>query len=93
MASKGYPEEYKTGYEINYPENLDSEIYFAGVKEENGKLITSGGRVLGVTSVSDTLEGAIKDAYKDVLKIDFKDSYYRLDIGKKALNMEDKYGL
>ncbi|MDE6182620.1 MAG: phosphoribosylamine--glycine ligase, partial [Eubacteriales bacterium] len=92
MASKGYPEKYNTGYEINYPENLDSEIYFAGVKEENNKLVTSGGRVLGVTAIANNLEDAIKNAYKDVLKIDFKDSYYRLDIGKKALNMEDKYG-
>lgn len=83
MASKGYPQKYETGFEITMPE--DKEIFVAGAKEEGGKLLTSGGRVLGVTGVSDTLENAIKKAYEKVETIHFENAYYRKDIGKKAL--------
>lgn len=83
MASKGYPQKYETGFEISLPE--DNEIFVAGAKKENGKLLTSGGRVLGVTGVSDTLENAIKKAYEKVSEIKFENAYYRKDIGKKAL--------
>lgn len=89
MASKGYPKEYKTGYEITLPTNTDSLIYFAGTKFDNDKLVTAGGRVLGVTSISDNLEDAILKSYSTVSQIDFKDSYYRKDIGKKALSTEE----
>lgn len=83
MASSGYPEKYESGFEITMPD--DDQIYVAGAKIENGKLITSGGRVLGVTAVEDTLEKAIGSAYKKVEKISFKNEYYRKDIGQRAL--------
>ncbi len=83
MASKGYPQKYETGFEITMPK--DNEIFVAGAKKEDGKLLTSGGRVLGVTGVSDNLENAIKKAYEKVSEIKFENAYYRKDIGKKAL--------
>ena len=52
---------------------------------ENGKVVTSGGRVLGVTATADTLEDAIENAYKAVEKVHFDNAFYRKDIGKKAL--------
>lgn len=83
MASKGYPQKYETGFEIDMPD--DKEIFVAGAREENKKLLTSGGRVLGVTGVADTLENAIKKAYEKVNTVHFENAYYRKDIGKKAL--------
>ena len=83
MASKGYPAKYETGYEITMPE--DKNIYVAGAKLEGGILKTSGGRVLGVTEVADTLEDAICAAYETVKTVNFDNAYYRKDIGKKAL--------
>ncbi len=88
MASKGYPKQYETGYEISLPKNIEDNIYFAGVKAKDGKLITAGGRVLGVSYAERTLKEAIDKCYKAVSKIAFENSYYRLDIGKKALNKE-----
>ncbi len=84
MASSGYPEKYESGFEITMPDD-DDQIYVAGAKIENGKLVTAGGRVLGVTAVEDTLEKAIGSAYKKVEKISFKNEYYRKDIGQRAL--------
>lgn len=89
IASKGYPKEYKTGFEITLPKNTDSSIYFSGVKFKDEKLITSGGRVLGVTSVAENLKDAINKSYDTVSQINFENCYYRLDIGKKALNLEE----
>ena len=86
MASKGYPQKYNTGYAITIPENLQESIYFAGVREDCGKLLTDGGRVLGVSAVADSLKKAREIAYSIVDKIDFQDKYYRKDIGKKAVN-------
>ena len=85
MASYGYPEKYETGFEITLPENQDGDVYVAGAKLENGKLLTSGGRVLGAVSVAETLSGAIDKAYSLAEKIKFDNSYYRKDIGKRAL--------
>ncbi len=85
MASKGYPTSYEKGYEISIPENVANSVYVAGATLKEGKLLTSGGRVLGVTAVEETLEGAIKSAYKKVEKIEFGNKYYRNDIGAKAL--------
>ncbi len=87
MASGGYPLKYGTGYKITMPKDLTSEIYIAGAKKENGELYTSGGRVLAVTSVADTLKEAIEKSYEDVKKIDFKDKHYRKDIGAKCINL------
>lgn len=84
MASEGYPASYKKGYEITF--NTDKEtVFVAGATLSDGKLVTSGGRVLGVTAVEDTLAKAVDSAYKKVEKISFKNAYYRKDIGKRAL--------
>ncbi|MBR6921228.1 MAG: phosphoribosylamine--glycine ligase, partial [Clostridia bacterium] len=87
-ASNGYPEHYEKGFEITLPENKDG-IYVAGAKLQDGKLVTSGGRVLGVTRIADTLEGAINKAYEAVKTVKFDNMYYRSDIGKKALQAKD----
>ena len=85
MASNGYPEKYETGFEITLPAECDGDVYVAGAKLENGKLLTSGGRVLGAVSVAETLSGAIDKAYLLTEKIKFDNSYFRKDIGKRAL--------
>ena len=87
MASGGYPLEYSTGYEINGIEEAEQDndviVFHAGSKVENGKILTAGGRVLGVTAWEPTLEKAIKKAYEGVAKISFKDMHFRKDIGIK----------
>ena len=89
MASGGYPEKYETGKEIaGLDENGQTDgayVYHAGTKLENGKFLTAGGRVLGVTATGDTLKSALDDAYKAVGKISFEKAHFRNDIGKKAL--------
>lgn len=85
MASEGYPLEYKKGFAINIPKDIIERVYFAGVKKENEKLLTNGGRVLGITNIADTLEKAIKLSYEDAKQISFEGAYYRKDIGEKAL--------
>ncbi|MBO4339165.1 MAG: phosphoribosylamine--glycine ligase [Clostridia bacterium] len=85
MASDGYPSKYETGFEINLPDENGFEIFIAGAKKSDSKLITSGGRVLGVTAKGDTLKKAIENSYKAVEKISFENAYYRRDIGKRAL--------
>ena len=89
MASEGYPVKYEKGFEITIPDELQDSVYAAGVKLENGRLVTNGGRVLGVTSVADTLEDAIKQSYEAVEKISFGNAYYRHDIGQKALKSRE----
>ena len=83
MASKGYPKKYETGFEITMPK--DKNIYVAGAKLSGEKLLTSGGRVLGVTETAPTLKEAIQKAYDTVKDVKFENAYYRTDIGKKAL--------
>lgn len=85
MASNGYPASYQKGFEIRIPEDLRPAVSVAGAALEGDKLLTNGGRVLGVTAVADTLREAITDAYRMVEKISFENAYYRKDIGKKAL--------
>ena len=85
MASKGYPEKYDKGFEMTIPTEISANVYVAGAKIEDGKLLTNGGRVLGATAIDDTLEGAIKNAYSLVKQISFENAYYRNDIGAKAL--------
>lgn len=89
MASGGYPEKYETGKPIS---GLDEKgqsplayVYHAGTKLEDGKYLTSGGRVLGVTSAADDLKSALAEAYKAVESISFEKAHYRRDIGAKAL--------
>ena len=84
MASNGYPEKYEKGYEITFKCKKDN-IFVAGAKKDGDKLLTNGGRVLGVTAVAGNLNKAIKKAYKKVKKISFENAYYRKDIGQKAL--------
>lgn len=83
MASKGYPLKYESGFEITMPE--DKNIYVAGAKIQDGKLLTAGGRVLGVTETAPTLKEAIDKAYETVSAVNFENAYYRKDIGQKAL--------
>ena len=87
MASAGYPESYEKGFEITLPEN-DALIFIAGAKEADGKLLTNGGRVLGVTEIADTLPEAIAKSYESVKTVKFDNAFYRNDIGKKALEAE-----
>ena len=87
MASEGYPGKYETGYEITLPAD-SSRIFVAGAKIKDGKLVTGGGRVLGVTEVADTLAEAVDKAYETVKTVSFANAYYRKDIGKKALAAE-----
>ena len=85
MAADGYPVKYEKGKEIFIPSEIKDKVYVAGAKKENGRLLTNGGRVLGVTAVADDLRTTIEHAYKLVETINFDGAYYRRDIGKKAL--------
>ena len=85
MASDGYPTAYEKGYEITIPSEVADHVYVAGAEIKDGKLVNSGGRVLGVTAVEDDLRTAIKSAYALTEKIHFANAYYRKDIGKRAL--------
>ena len=85
MASDGYPVKYEKGYEITADDSIDGEIFIAGAKKENGRLLTNGGRVLGVTCTAETLKEAVEKSYRAVEKIHFGNAYYRRDIGARAL--------
>ena len=85
LASGGYPKKYPTGFEITLPDDIDGEIYVAGAKLADGKLVTSGGRVLGAVSTAPTLAEALEKAYAVADRIDFEGKYCRRDIGKRAL--------
>ncbi len=85
LASKGYPGAYGKGYEITIPEAVRPNVYVAGAALKDGKLVTSGGRVLGVTAVADTLPEAVKEAYALAEKITFENKYQRSDIGRRAM--------
>ncbi len=85
MASAGYPQDYKKGFEMDIPEDISDSVYVAGASLKDGKLVTNGGRVLGATAVEDTLAAAVKSAYGLVERITFENAYYRHDIGAKAL--------
>ncbi|MBQ7115801.1 MAG: phosphoribosylamine--glycine ligase [Clostridia bacterium] len=85
MASKGYPVSYDKGFEMNIPEEIEGNVYVAGASLKDGKLLTNGGRVLGVTAVEDNLKDAVKASYALVKQISFDNAFYRNDIGAKAL--------
>ena len=85
MASDGYPSKYEKGYEITVDEDMNGELFVAGAKLEDGKLLTNGGRVLGVTCTAPTLGEAIDKSYGEVTKVHFGNAYYRKDIGARAL--------
>lgn len=89
LASGGYPSAYQTGFVIEgLDENgqlPDAFVYHAGTRIEDGKLVTAGGRVLGVTAMANTLKQAIADAYRAADNISFEGLHRRSDIGKSAL--------
>ena len=89
MSSRGYPGDYKKGLHIKgideAEETGDVVVFHAGTAEQEGKIVTSGGRVLGVTALGVTIPEAIRRAYEAVGKIDSDTLHYRKDIGKKAL--------
>lgn len=89
MAAGGYPVSYEKGKEITIPADVYPRVYVAGAAKKDGKLVTNGGRVLGVTNVADTLEEAIKRSYEDVERIKFDGAYYRRDIGAKAIKAKE----
>ena len=85
MASEGYPVKYEKGYEMTIPEEISGNVYVAGAELKDGKLLTNGGRVLGVTAVEENLKAAVDASYGLVEKISFGNAFYRHDIGAKAL--------
>ena len=84
-ASKGYPTAYEKGFEITFTDEALEATFVAGAKEENGRLVTWGGRVTGTTAVADTLAEAVKEAYRLSDGVKFEGAYKRSDIGKRAL--------
>lgn len=93
MASKGYPGSYKKGLSIKGLDRVarmkDIYAFHSGTTEKNGKIVTNGGRVLGVTAMGDSINSAISRAYKAVEKISWTGEYHRTDIGHKALIRQD----
>ncbi len=90
MASGGYPGSYKKGIPItgleSIPASSDLFVFHAGTRKEDDKIVTSGGRVLGVTAHDADLAGALEKAYNAANRIDFEGRHIRTDIGKKGLN-------
>ena len=76
---------YQKGYEIDIPDDVLPHVYVAGAALEDGELVTSGGRVLGVTAVAPTLAEAVEESYDMLDRIEFANKYYRVDIGQRAL--------
>ncbi|MCI8589728.1 MAG: phosphoribosylamine--glycine ligase [Clostridiales bacterium] len=85
MAADGYPVAYEKGHTIDIPDDVAPYVYVAGAAHKDGKLVSAGGRVLGISAVADSLQNAIQTAYERVEKIRFDHSFYRKDIGAKAL--------
>ena len=88
LASDGYPGNYSTNDEITGFNSVsdDTHVFHAGTKKSDDKILSNGGRVLGVTSLGDSLESAISNVYTDVEKIIWSKKYHRNDIGKKGLS-------
>jgi len=88
LASNGYPNSYPKGDEIIGLSDIsqDSFVFHAGTKNEDGKIVSNGGRVLGVTALGSSLNDAINNAYSAAEKIHWKNKYHRNDIGKKGLS-------
>ena len=85
MAAEGYPVAYEKGRAIHIPEEIVPYVCVAGAARQAGTLVSAGGRVLGVTAVADQLQDAVSLAYERVGQIEFDGSFYRKDIGAKAL--------
>jgi phosphoribosylamine--glycine ligase len=89
IASGGYPVSYEKGKLIDMGNSGEIEnvfVYHAGTALKDGKLVTSGGRVLGVTAIDENLEAAVKRAYLGAYEISFDEAFMRHDIGRRALN-------
>ncbi|MBE6547801.1 MAG: phosphoribosylamine--glycine ligase [Ruminococcaceae bacterium] len=84
-ASQGYPGKYESGNEITVNGDIDGQLYIAGAKTVDGKLVNAGGRVLGLTARAADLQSAVNKAYAEIEKVSFSNMYYRHDIGKRAL--------
>lgn len=97
LASGGYPGSYEKGKRIHGLEKAgkmdDVKVFHAGTAEKDGRIVTAGGRVLGVTALGDDVKKAIKRAYKAVSRISWEGMYYRKDIGSKALDRDDYWSL
>ena len=87
MPSGGYPGPYSKGNIIEGLDNIEegSSVIHAGTKKDNENIVTSGGRVLGIVSQGSTLKESKNRSYKMAEQIDFKDKYYRYDIGDKGI--------
>lgn len=88
LASKGYPGSYEKGKMIEGLETMKSdhvEVFHAGTKNEKGNIVTSGGRVLGVSSTGNTLKESLANAYRGVSQIHFEGKQYRSDIGIQSI--------
>ncbi len=90
MASKGYPQSYDSGFELNIDKSVADKVYVAGAKLDGNVLKTAGGRVLGVTATADNLKIALEKAYDNVNLVNFSNAFYRSDIGAKALKAEEE---
>ena len=95
MASRGYPDDYETGMSIQGLDSVSLEegivVFHAGTRRDGEQILTSGGRVLGVTAIGydHDLQGTIRNAYRAIQRIAFDGAYYRSDIGGKALKYID----
>ena len=90
MVSGGYPEEFKKGYEVSgLVDTKDSFIFHSGTKFDNDKVVTNGGRVFAITSFGNTIEEAVTKSFATAQKINYTNKYYRKDIGRDLLIMEN----
>ena len=94
MSSGGYPGPYEKGKEITGLDTVqdmqDTVVFHAGTRAEGNKILTSGGRVLGVTALGKGIEGAVRTAYEAIDKISFDRCFFRRDIGAKGLKYLSK---
>ncbi len=88
LASRGYPGSYEKGYPLELPADALDQIFVAGAALKDGKLLTSGGRVLGCTAVADSLSQAVEDAYALARRVKFENAFCRSDIGQRALRAQ-----
>lgn len=91
LASGGYPVAYEKGFEIKGLDDIakrdDIVVFHAGTAEKEGKLVTNGGRVLGITGIGKDINEAIKIAYEGVEIVDFEKKHFRTDIGRKEYKL------
>ncbi|PKA10880.1 phosphoribosylamine--glycine ligase, partial [Leptospira meyeri] len=86
LAAKGYPDSPQKGMPLEIPSNEGNVVvYHAGTKNQDGEILANGGRILGITSCGSSLKDAINDCYVFLGKIKAPDTFYRKDIGRRAL--------